>query len=83
MTDKEQNELNLTNRQRILYEYYESHPEELEKLTVALRAITETVSDVVVKLSEALTPIIVLLGPFVEAMAGEDLINDEEDSEDD
>lgn len=64
MTDEEQKALGLTNRQRILYEYYKDHPEELEKLTEDLRPVTEAVEDIVVKISEALIPIADALVPI-------------------
>lgn len=83
MTDEEQKELGLTNTQRILYEYYEDHPEELKKLMEALRPVTEAVEDIVVKISEALKPIVEALVPVIVTMAKENLIDDEEDSEDD
>lgn len=83
MTDEEQKKLGLTNRQRILYEYYEDHPEELEKLKKALRPVTEAVEDIVVKISEALKPIVDALVPVIVAMAEENLIDDEENPEDD
>lgn len=83
MTDEEQNKLGLTDSQRIIYEYYESHPEALEKLTEVLRPAIEAITDVVVKFSEALKPIIDTLVPIIEAMPDEALIDDEEDSEDD
>ena len=83
MTDEEQKELQLSNRQRIIYEYYESHPEELAKLMEAIWPVTEAVEDIVVKISEALIPIADALVPVIVAMAKENLIGDEEDSEDD
>ena len=83
MTEEEQNKLGLTDRQRILYEYYESHPEELEKLTKALQPAIDAMSEILVRLSEALKPIVDVIIPIIEAMPAEDLINDEEDFEDD
>ena len=79
MTDEEQKELGLTNRQRILYEYYEDHPEELAKLAEAIRPVTEAIADIVVQVSEALKPIITALIPIIETMSVEELINDDED----
>lgn len=83
MTDEEQKELNLTYRQRVLYEYYEDHPEELEKLAKSIRPITEAIADLVATFSEALKPLINQLAPIIAMMQVEELINDEEDSEDD
>lgn len=83
MTDEEQNKLGLTHEQRIIYEYYESHPEALKRLSEALRPAIDAISDIYVRLSEALKPIIDTLVPIIEAKADEDFIDDEEDSEDD
>lgn len=83
MTDEEQNKLGLTDRQRILYEYYENHPEKLEKLMEALQPAIEALANIYVRISEALTPIVDALVPIIEAMPDEELIDDEEDSEDD
>lgn len=83
MTDEEQNKLGLTDRQRILYEYYEKHPEALEELMKALQPAIDAMAVIYEKISEALKPIIDTLVPFIEAMPDEDLIDDEEDFEDD
>lgn len=94
MTDEEQKELGLSNKQRTIYEYYENHPEDLEKLAKAIQPVTEAIADIVVKISEALKPIIDALVPIIidalvpinEVMPVEELddyIDDEEDSEDD
>lgn len=86
MTDEEQKELGLSNKQRAIYEYYENHPEDLEKLAKAIQPVTEAIADIVVKISEALKPIIDALVPINEVMPVEELddyIDDEEDSEDD
>jgi len=83
MTDEEQKKMGLTNSQRTIYEYFENHPEDLAKFGEALRPVTEAIADVVVKFSEALKPIVDVIIPIIEAMPAEDLINDEEDSEDD
>ena len=83
MTDEEQNKLGLTDRQRILYEYYESHPEELETLMVALQPAIDATAVIYEKITEALKPIIDALVPICVAMADEDLIDDEEDDEED
>ena len=82
MTDEEQKALGLTNTQRIIYEYYEDHPEELARLAEAIRPVTEAIADIVVQFSEALKPIITALIPIIEAMPVEELIDDEEDEED-
>ena len=82
MTDEEQKALGLTNTQRIIYEYYEDHPEELVRLAEAIRPVTEAIADIVVQFSEALKPIITALIPIIEAMPVEELIDDEEDEED-
>lgn len=83
MTDEEQKALGLSNTQRIIYEYYEDHPEELAKLAEAIRPVTEAITDIVVQLSEGLKPIITALIPIIETMPVEELINNEEDPEDD
>lgn len=83
MTDEEQKALGLSNTQRIIYEYYEDHPEELAKLAEAIRPVTEAIADIVVQLSEGLKPIITALIPIIETMPVEELINNEEDPEDD
>lgn len=83
MTDDKQNELGLSNRERALYEHFESHPEELEKLVKSMRPVTEAIVDFTVKLSEAIKHISDAIIPIIAAMPVEDLINDEEDSEDD
>ncbi len=75
MTDEEENKLGLTHEQRIIYEYFESHPEALERLTEALRPAIEALTDIYVRISEALIPIINALGPI--------LIDDEENNEED
>lgn len=82
MTDEEQKELGLTNTQRIIYEYYEDHPEELAKLAEAIRPVTEAITNIVVQLSEGLKPIITALIPTIAELPVEELINDEEDPED-
>lgn len=82
MTDEEQKELGLSNTQRAIYEYYENHPEDLEKLAKAIQPVTEAIADIVVKISEALKPIIDALVPIIETMPVEELIDDEEDEED-
>lgn len=82
MTDEEQKKLGLTNTQRIIYEYYEDHPEELAKLAEALQPVTDAITDLAVKLSEALTPIIDALIPIIEEIPVEELIDAEEDEED-
>lgn len=83
MTDEEQKELGLTNTQRIIYEYYETHPEDLAKLAEAIRPVTEAITDIVNQLSEGLKPIITALIPIIETMPVEELINDDEDDEED
>ncbi len=83
MTDEEQKELGLSNTQRAIYEYYESHPEDLEKLAITIQPVTEAIAD---KISEALKPIIDALIPIIETMPVEELeeyIDDEENPEDD
>lgn len=81
MTDAEQNELKLTHTQRIIYEYFEKHPEDLAKLAEAIRPVTEAVEDIVVKISEALKPFVDALVPVIVAMVEEHLIDDEKDNE--
>lgn len=83
MTDEEQKELQLSNKQRIIYEYYESHPEELAKLAEAIRPVTEAIADIVATFSEGLKPIIAALVPIIETMPIEELIDNEEDDEED
>lgn len=83
MTDEKQKELGLTNRQRILYEYFEDHPGSVSKIDGSFSTSNRSNHGYRRPVLGAIKPLIDTLVPIIAAMPVEVLIDDEEDPEDD